>query len=251
MDDLEAAFQWIANLRKKYSPNNDIWNLRRDWENIKEGLLAQFNDDSYVFCHLERYEFEDQTISLWSSRDMLALKLLSQALGQRMAKYIPQSCCHVKNHGGLKKAVRQTYEALPEYEYVMRSDVQGYYASICFDVLMGIIKSYVTHPVLLTLIDKAGCRTETRGGIFRDYNKRGIPKGSLLSHLLGAIALMPLDQEMGRIKDVFYARFMDNWVVLTESKTDLRKVIKLTHQVVNSQKLHLHPIKTFGAVLDN
>jgi hypothetical protein len=30
----------------------------------------------------------------------------------------------------------------------MRSDVQGYYASICFDVLMRIIGSYVTHPIL-------------------------------------------------------------------------------------------------------
>jgi hypothetical protein len=245
MDDLETAFQWISNLRKKYSPNNDIWNLRRDWENIKEGLLAQFNDGSYVFCPLERYEFEDQTISLWSSRDMVALKLLSQALGQRMAKYIPQSCCHVKNHGGLKKAVRQTYEALPEYEYVMRSDVQGYYASICFDVLMGIIKSYVTHPILLTLVRKACQRTETCGGLFYDYHEKGIPMGSPLSPLLGAIALIPLDKAMGNIKGVFYQRYMDDWCVLTKSKSALRKVVKRTHEIMRDLKFQLHPLKTY------
>ena len=245
MDDLETAFQWVSNLRKKYSPNNDIWNLRRDWENIKESLLAQFNDGSYVFCPLERYEFEDQTISLWSSRDMVALKLISQALGQRMAKYIPKSCCHVKNHGGLKKALGQTYEALPEYHYVMRSDIQGYYASICFDVLIGIIKSYITHPILLTLVRKASQRTETRGGLFYDYHEKGIPKGSPLSPLLGAIALIPLDKAMGNIKGVFYRRYMDDWCVLTKSKSALRKVVKRTHEVMRDLKLQLHPLKTY------
>ncbi len=38
---------------------------------------------------------------------------------------------------------------------------------------------------------------------------------------------------------------MDDWVVLTKSKTALRKVIKVTHLIMNSQKLHLHPMKTY------
>ena len=218
MDDLEVAFQWICNLRKKYSPNSDVWNLRRDWEDTRVEMLAQLNDGLYQFGVLDRLEFEDATISLWSSRDMIALKLISQALGRRMAKYIPKSCCHVKNHGGLKKAVRQTYEALPDYQYVMRSDVQGYYASICFDVLMEIIKSYVTHPILLTLVRKACQRTETCGGVFYDYYEKGIPKGSPLSPLLGAIALIPLDKAMGEIKGVFYQRYMDGTPVQAWNK---------------------------------
>lgn len=202
--------------------------MRRDWEQIKGELLNQLNDGSYKFGAIDRLEFEDATISLWSSPDMVALKLISQALGQQIAKHIPKSCCHVKNHGGLKKAVRQTYEALPEYQYVMRSDVQGYYASICFEVLMGIIESYVTQPILLTLVRKACQRTETSGGLFYDYDKKGIPKGSPLSPILGAIALIPLDKAMGNIKGVFYQRYMDDWCVLTRSKSALRKVVKQT-----------------------
>jgi retron-type reverse transcriptase len=206
-------------------------------------MLAQLNDGSYQFSPLERLEFEDGTLSLWTSQDMIALKLITQALEGRIGLAIPKSCYHVKGHGGLKKAVRDAHTALPEYRHVMRSDIKSYYQSIDFNSLMSIIETYINHPVLLTLIDKACHRTETRGGIFHDYNERGIPKGSPLSPLLGAIALMPLDQEIGRIKDVFYARFMDDWVVLTKSKTALRKVIKLTHQIVNSQKLHLAELK--------
>jgi hypothetical protein len=242
---MEFAYEWICKLRKKYSPNSDVWNLRRDWGSIKAELLNQLNDGSYQFGVIDRLEFEDATISLWSSRDMVALKLLSIALGQRMAKYIPKTCCHIKGHGGLKKAVRQTYEALPKYQYVMRSDVQGYYASICHDTLMGIISSYVTHPVLLTLVRKACQRTETTGGLFYDYHQKGVPKGSPLSPLLGAIALIPLDRAIGTIKGVYYQRYMDDWVVLTKTKSSLRKVVKMTHGVMRDLRFQLHPLKTF------
>lgn len=46
---------------------------------------------------------------------------------------------------------------------------------IDFSVLMDIISSYVKHPVLLTLIGKACRRTETSGGIFYDFDEKGIP----------------------------------------------------------------------------
>ena len=39
--------------------------------------------------------------------------------------------------------------------------------------------------------------------------------------------------------------FTLDWVVLTKTKTALRKVVKLTHQIVNSQGLQLHPTKTY------
>lgn len=245
MDDLVSAFQWISNLRKKYSPNSDIWNLRRDWQHVKEEFLAQLNDGSYLFSPLDRYEFDDGILSLWSSQDMMALKLITSALQQRMAEHIPKSCYHLKGHGGLKKAVAHTYAVLPKYQYVMRSDIKNYYDSIRFDILMEIIESYIQHPILLTLIRNACCRTETRGGIFYDYDEKGIPMGSPLSPLLGAIALIPLDKAMGQISGIFYARFMDDWAVLTKSKSALRKIVKITHAVVNALKFQLHPLKTY------
>ncbi len=116
-----------------------------------------------------------------------------------MGLHIPQSCYHIKGHGGLKKAVHHTHRALPDYHYVMRS----YYDSINFDVLMALIESYIKDPALLSLISKAFHRTETYDGNFYDYLEKGIPMGSPLSPLLGAIALMPLDQAMGDVKDIF------------------------------------------------
>jgi RNA-directed DNA polymerase len=186
-DDLESAFQWIIDLRKDYSPNSDIWRLRAHWEHIKNAMLAQINDGSYSFSLLDRYAFDDGIITLWSSQDMIVLKLLTQALQQRMTDHIPKSCYHIKGHGGLKKAVSHTYDALAQHQFVMRSDIKSYYDSIRFDILMGIIESYVTHPILLTLLHNACRRTETRGGLFYDFYDKGIPMGSPLSPLLGAM----------------------------------------------------------------
>ena len=182
LDDLEREFKWIFKIRKKYSENSDIWNLCRNWDKTKHALLEQLNDGTYIFSPLERYEMDDGAIiSLWSSQDMIALKLITQTLGDMMANYIPHSCYHIKDHGGLKKAVQQTSAVLPEYQFVFRSDIKGYYESINFDSLIEIIKSYVKHPILLQLVKKACLRTETRGGVFYDYHDSGVPKGSPLS----------------------------------------------------------------------
>ena len=251
MDDIEKAFKWISGLRKNYSANSDIWRLRHDWNRIKDKLLTQLNDGSYAFDLLDRFEFDDATISLWSSKDMIALKLISQALGTQMSDHIPMPCYHIKDRGGLKRAVNHTYAGVSEHRYVMRSDIKSYYASIRFDTLLEIVETYIQHPVLLTLLRKALHRTETRGGNFYDYDEKGIPKGSPLSPLLGAIALIPLDKAMGQIKNTFYVRIMDDWVVLTKTKTALRKVIKKIHEVVNNLHLQLHPLKTYIGKISN
>jgi RNA-directed DNA polymerase len=100
--------------------------------------------------------------------DMMALKLITKALFRSIK--IPSSCHHTKGNGGLKKAVQKTSESLMDYTYVFRSDVKSFYESINFDVLMGIVESYVKDPVLLTLLKKALMRAENCGGNFTFYD---------------------------------------------------------------------------------
>ena len=51
--------------------------------------------------------------------------------------------------------------------------------------------------------------------------------------------------EFMNFKGVFYARYMDDWVVLCKTRHQLRKVIKLTYQVLDKLKLKIHPDKTY------
>jgi uncharacterized protein YecE (DUF72 family) len=94
LEDLEDGFHWISKLRKDYSPNSDIWRLRRDWEFNKNELLDQLNKGSYRFGLLDRYVFDNAIISLWCSQDMIALKLVAQVFQQRMSNHLPKSCYH-------------------------------------------------------------------------------------------------------------------------------------------------------------
>ena len=110
---------------------------------------------------------------------------------------------------------------------------------------MKIIDQHVKSPILTQLIHKAIYRTETFGGNFYDYHQKGIAKSCPLSPLLSAIALMPLDLAMENNKNIFYIRFVDDWIVFTKSKTMLRKIIKNTHAILNSLHLEIHPHKTY------
>jgi hypothetical protein len=38
---------------------------------------------------------------------------------------------------------------------------------------------------------------------------------------------------------------MDDWIVLVNTRAQLRKVIKITHQILKTLKLSMHPKKTF------
>jgi hypothetical protein len=84
-------------------------------------------DGSYQFSFLDRYECDNEIISLWALKDIIALKLIRKVLGERMAADIPKSYYHVKGHGRLKRAVANTYEAISKQHYVMRRDIKGYY----------------------------------------------------------------------------------------------------------------------------
>ncbi len=73
---------------------------------------------------------------------------------------------------------------------------------------------------------------------------RGISAGCPLSPLLGALYLRELDEAM-ESSGLFYARFMDDWVVLSPQRWKLRKAIRAANQVLSRLGLEQHPDKTF------
>ena len=50
---------------------------------------------------------------------------------------------------------------------------------------------------------------------------------------------------------VYYTRFMGDWVVMTDSRHKLRRVVKTVNQVQNKLKVEKHPDKTYiGRIRD-
>ncbi len=44
--------------------------------------------------------------------------------------------------------------------------------------------------------------------------------------------------------DVFYARFMDDWIIIAPTRWKLRKAIRIVNQTLNELRVEQHPGKT-------
>ena len=61
---------------------------------------------------------------------------------------------------------------------------------------------------------------------------------------MGALYLKPLDDAVAET-GLFYARFMDDWVIIAPSRWKLRKAVRIVNQTLTRQKVEKHPDKTF------
>ena len=132
---IDTAYIWLCKSRANFPPNADIWHLRFHWSIIREQLLQSLNNQSYTFLPLSAVtKASGKTIHLWSSKDALVLKVLAMSLPCALG--LSTHCTHIKGHGGLKATVNAVQAALPEYGFVMKTDVRHYYESIDHKVLL-------------------------------------------------------------------------------------------------------------------
>ena len=242
-ENLAKAFDWLCHQRRKYSHNNDVWEIRRRWDEIKPQLQIDLLARAYRLSPQQEIRLEDDTLELWSARDSLVLKAVSIVLTQHLRPHLSDYCHHLAGNGGAKRAVRRVWDKLKNFKFVLRSDVKKYYASIDHYILYDQLHRYLDDPRVLGLLWDYLKRTVHFGGWVRDV-KRGISLGCSLSPLMGALYLKPLDDQMER-SDFHYARFMDDWVILTPTRWKLREAVRIVNQTLSELKLEKHPDKTY------
>ncbi|NEZ55233.1 hypothetical protein DXZ20_05985 [Leptolyngbyaceae cyanobacterium CCMR0081] len=107
----------------------------------------------------------------------------------------------------------------------------------------------ITHPSkVLALVGFYLRRFVDTGNEYVDI-VRGISLGCPLSPLMGALYLKPLDDRMAAL-GCFYVRFMDDWVVLAETRWKLRKAVKAINEELAALRVEKHPDKTFIGRID-
>jgi retron-type reverse transcriptase len=131
----------------------------------------------------------------------------------------------------------------PPPPFVFKSDVKSYYASMNHDILIEQLTQLIDDPLVLDLVCQYVRRTVVTDGIYTDV-QQGIPLGCSLSPLMAAVYLTPLDEAMEKT-GLFYARFMDDWVVFAPTRWKLRKVVRITNRVLQRLRVEKHPDKTF------
>jgi len=73
------------------------------------------------------------------------------------------------------------------------------------------------------------------GGLYQDI-KRGIPRESSLSPLLGAFYLLELDRRMEML-GIKYFRYIDDILILAPTRWKLKKAIRVLNQTFNELNL--------------
>jgi len=248
-DILQRAFSWLCQQRVDYGPNNDVWRLRQEWDVRKPLIQQALRSATYRFQPVERYPTNDGVIELWTAQDALVLKAIALVLTEHLTPLLSPHCYHLVGRGGAKAAVRTVVEAMPANTFVMRSDVQSYYASLDHQVLMGLLRRYITDEALLMLLYDFMQRTVCQGGVYLAV-RRGISLGCALSPLMGAIYLVVLDERMAET-GLTYVRFMDDWVILAPTRWKLRHAIRIVNQTLGELKVEQHPDKTYIGRITN
>lgn len=240
---IDSAYDWLCKRRMDYSHNDDVWDIRFKWPEVKPHLQKTLLRGKYTFSSQLVIKTPDRRIELWSAEDALVLKAISIVLGEHLKPVLSLNCYHLKGHGGAKAAVRTTARHLKNGQHVMKSDVKSYYASIDHEILFNLLQQYVPDRLVQKLLWQYIRRTVYCEGYYSDI-KRGISLGCPLSPLMGALYLKQLDDRMERT-GLFYARFMDDWVVIAPTRWKLRDAVRIVNETLNMLRVEKHPDKTF------
>lgn len=241
---LNVAYKHVFNKRKTHHHNSDVWHASHNWLEIEQDIREKLLNGSY---NIEPVKIvtsaTGETYGYWSTVDAIVLKALSMVLQDRLIDLgVNNDVYHLAGLGGLKGAVRNVAANVRNYKYLVKSDVASFYKTINHEVLMNECSKYITDKRILRIIEQYANHLEDVQGEYRLITE-GISRGCSLSPIMGAIILKSLDYAIG--SQYWYARYMDDWVILTNTRNKLRSIVKAMHEIMYRLKLRLAPDKTY------
>lgn len=144
---------------------------------------------------------------------------------------------------GCKDALREVDRLLKAGKtWVVDVDIEAYFDSIPFDMLMDEVAERIADGRVLKLIERF-----LRQGILEEMKlwlpEKGTPQGAVISPLLANIYLHSVDRKM-REAGYQMIRYADDMVILCGSRDEADAALAVLGQLLEHKQLRLHPKKT-------
>ncbi len=241
---IDAAYHWVRERRRHFPADADIWHLRFHWGNLRQPLIHTLQHGTYRLSTLTTVTTANgDAVTLWSATDALVIHCLTQWLQSRLP--VHPTCEHVRGHGGGRGSVARIHRLTlaGQYRFVYRTDIRQYYAHIDKPRLLQQMRCHVPPPVVLDLMSQFLYYSVEREGLFHTP-ARGMTRGSALSPLLAAFHLYDLDVAMTDNLHIHYVRYMDDILILTDTRWHLRHAVSQLNRFLTDYGFTQHPDKT-------
>jgi hypothetical protein len=223
----ENLYVSYLNVRKKHREHMEVFKFEKV---LEENLITIQNELIWHTWYPQRpkrfivYEPKKRAIEAPTFRDRVVHQAYYQIVGPLMEhKYIGTTYACIKERGtlGAVQCVHSFIKSYPKDKNLMAiyGDMSGYFPSICHEYLKKQIRKTISDSDVLWLGDKL---------IDANGAEVGLGIGSLPSQLYAGLNLDRFDHYMKDDLGVrHYARYMDDWVVISDDKAYLQKVLRL------------------------
>ena len=249
-----------AYLKAKRGKNdiNEVLEFTYNLENELLKLQYELKSQTYrtgKYRHFIIFEPKERKISALPFRDRVvhhAICSVIEIIFEKRFIYDSYACRKGKGtHAGVARIQKFIRKININY-YVLKCDVSKYFPSVNHEVLKQIIRERISDKKLLELLDKIIDSSnpekldssDSKEQNFQSALFNGIPIGNLTSQLFANIYLNKLDEYVKyELKIKYYIRYMDDFILMHESKQYLHEVKEKIILFFISMKLTLHPKK--------
>ncbi len=242
---VNCSLKSLAKKKRSVGPRSPWWVFIWDWPKKFPKHLSDFMSGTYHFEPLQTYSFKDETVTMWSYGDRLFVRALLFLIKATFKNIISSRCFHLKGPAGVGMALNSVIKALTKggFHYFMRIDISGYYASIDRSILVKLSKKYFDDPIVLNYLEQIITIPIIQNGAILNP-ECGIHRRSSLSPFFGALYLDSLDKAFEQQRGVFYARYMDDLIVLFKNKRQFLKAKHRLQKILSQLKLRCARSKT-------
>lgn len=205
---------------KKGTKNYESYKFYFNYENEIIELQKQLIEKTYLpkkYSYFLIQEPKERIISVASFRDRVVHHAIVNILEPIYEKSFIFDSYATRKNKGTHKAIKKSQEYLKNNKWYFKSDISKYFENINHEILLQILGRKIKDQKLLDLIEK----------IIRNHSiqNKGLPIGNLTSQFFANVYLDSFDHFIKeQLKQKYYIRYMDDFVIFSNSKEELKKI---------------------------